>query len=206
MINYSLSELIQRGLISQIAEKTQELLEFTLPLDLINQEIIPALSLVGKDFESGQIFLPQLLNSAEASSQAFCIIKEMMPQGVTNGNSVILATVKGDIHDIGKNIVKLLLESYGFTVYDLGKDVAPQTILEATQKYNCNMVGLSALMTTTMDSMREVVELSRKRGLGIDFIVGGAVVDETFADSIGAVYGNTPMDTVRAAQKLTGNI
>ena len=202
-INYSLSELIQRGLISQIESKTKELLEFTLPLDLINQEIIPALSLVGKDFESGKIFLPQLLNSAEASSQAFCIIKEMMPQGVTNGNSVILATVKGDIHDIGKNIVKLLLESYGFVVYDLGKNVPPEEILEAVKKYNCKVVALSALMTTTLDAMKDTITLLKEFDNSINIMVGGAVLNEEYADKIGAdAYASDAMSAVRVVQKF----
>ena len=120
---YTLSEIIEKGLISQAKGKTNELLKLNLPLDLINAEIIPALNKVGDSFEQGKIFLPQLLNSAESASVAFSVIKEKMPRESLNGNGVILATVKGDIHDIGKNIVKLLLESYGFVVYDLGKNV-----------------------------------------------------------------------------------
>ena len=203
LINYSLSELIQKGLISQIAVKTKELLNVTSPLDLINQDIIPALALVGQEFENGKIFLPQLLNSAEASSQAFSIIKEKMPQGITNGNSVILATVKGDIHDIGKNIVKLMLESYGFIVYDLGKNVPPEKVLDAVKKYNCKVVALSALMTTTLDAMKDTINLIKNFDNSINIMVGGAVLNKEYADNIGAdAYASDAMGAVRVVQNF----
>jgi 5-methyltetrahydrofolate--homocysteine methyltransferase len=116
---------------------------------------------------------------------------------------VIIATVKGDIHDIGKNIVAVMLKNYDFDVIDLGKDVPAEVILDTAVEKNVKVVLLSALMTTTMTSMKDVVELAQKRNLDIKFIVGGAVIDETFAESIGAVYGSTPMDAVRAASEFT---
>jgi 5-methyltetrahydrofolate--homocysteine methyltransferase len=173
------------------------------PLDIINNEIIPALDEVGIKFEEKQIYLPQLLMSAECSSKAFSIIKEKMPVASDNGKGVIMATVKGDIHDIGKNIVKLLLESYGFTVFDLGKDVAPQTILEAVKKYNCNVVGLSALMTTTLPAMKETISLLKSYDKNIKVMVGGAVLTEEYAEMINAdMYAKDAMNAVKYLKKL----
>ena len=174
--------------------------------DAVNDILIPAITSVGEKYSKKEYFLPQLIRSAEAMQKAMKYIEPLMLSD-ENGKAktpVIIATVKGDIHDIGKNIVAVMLKNYDFEVIDLGKDVPAEVILDAAMEKSVKVVLLSALMTTTMGSMREVVELARKRGLDISFIVGGAVVDETFADSIGAVYGNTPMDTVHAAQKLTG--
>ena len=176
--------------------------------DIVNDILIPSITSVGEKYSKKEYFLPQLIRSAEAMQGAMKYLEPLMLSG-ENGKvkaPVIIATVKGDIHDIGKNIVAVMMKNYDFEVIDLGKDVPAEVILDTAVEKSVKVVLLSALMTTTMDSMREVVELSCKRGLSIDFIVGGAVVDETFADSIGAVYGNTPMDTVRAAQKLIGNI
>ncbi len=126
-----------------------------------------------------------------------------MPQSTSNGKSLILATVKGDIHDIGKNIVKLLLESYGFTVYDLGKDVPPETILEAVKTYNCKVVALSALMTTTLPAMEETISLLRVHDMSIKIMVGGAVLTEEYAKKINADgYGKDAMSAVRIAEKF----
>ena len=199
--DYSLSEIIRRGLINQAKEKTIELIKDCEPIDLINNEIIPALNEVGVLFENGKFFLPQLLNSAEASSLSFAVIKEKIPKGLLNGNAVILATVKGDIHDIGKNIVKLLLESYGFVVYDLGKNVHPESVVEAVKRYNCKLVCLSALMTTTLDAMRETIVQLKNHDAGIKVMVGGAVLTEEIAKSMGAdAYGADAMSAVRYAE------
>ncbi len=196
--NISLKEAIVKGLLSQTTELTISLLEAFEPLDIINNEIIPALNEVGESFDKQIIFLPQLLNSAECSSQAFSLIKEKMPQGESKGKSVILATVKGDIHDIGKNIVKLLIESYGFKVYDLGKDVSPEAILEAVKKHSCSFVALSALMTTTLPSMEKTIQLLHSYDESIKIMVGGAVLTEEYSKQIGAdFYGK---DAISAAK------
>ncbi len=198
---YSLTEIIERGLINNVTEKTIKCLEHSRPLDLINNDVIPALNKVGELFEQGKLYLPQLLNSAEAAGLAFTIIKDRMPKDDLNGNSVILATVKGDIHDIGKNIVKLLLESYGFIVYDLGKNVAPEKIVEAAKQHNCKLVALSALMTTTLDAMKETIIKLKEFDISIKVMVGGAVLNEEIAKSIGAdAYGADAMSAVRYAQ------
>ena len=200
---YTLSEIIEKGLVAQAKGKTIELLNTNLPLDLINAEIIPALNKVGDAFEQGKIFLPQLLNSAESASVAFSVIKEKMPQETLNGNGVILATVKGDIHDIGKNIVKLLLESYGFVVYDLGKNVPPEKVVEAVKQYNCKLVALSALMTTTLDAMKETIIQLKNYDNNIKVMVGGAVLNEECAINLGAdAYGPDAMSAVRFAEKF----
>lgn len=199
----SLKDAITRGLVDISIEKTRDLLNNCEPLDIIYQHIIPALDEVGMKFESKKIFLPQLLMSAECSSKAFSLIKQRMPAVSQNGKSVILATVKGDIHDIGKNIVKLLLESYGFLVYDLGKDVPPEEILNAVKKYKCNLVGLSALMTTTLPAMKETVELLHNYDPNIRVMVGGAVLTQEYANQITAdFYGKDAMSAVRFAEKF----
>lgn len=201
--NYSLSEVIERGLVNEAKEYAYKSSESKPPLDIINYEIIPALNNVGINFESGKIFLPQLLNSAEAASVAFSVLKEKMPKEELNGNSVILATVEGDIHDIGKNIVKLLLESYGFMVYDLGKNVPSAKVLEAVKKYNCKLVSLSALMTTTLGAMKETIILLKNYDPSIKVIVGGAVLTQDIAMKIGAdAYGSDAMSAVRYAEQF----
>ncbi len=197
----TLEDAILRGMIDLSVEKTKQELEKRDPMQIINCEIIPALNKVGDSFDKQMIFLPQLLRSAECSSKAFALIKDKIPAAESNGNTMIIATVKGDIHDIGKNIVKLLLESYGFTVYDLGKDVAPEAVLEAVKRYNCKLVGLSALMTTTLPAMKETVQMLHEYDGSIKVIVGGAVLNSEYADMIGAdVYGKDAIATVKYAQ------
>jgi 5-methyltetrahydrofolate--homocysteine methyltransferase len=174
------------------------------PLRIINDDVIPALDIVGKNFESKKAFLPELLMSAEAAKGCFDIIKEMFPVSESEKKfTVILATVKGDIHDIGKNIVKLLLENYGYDVVDLGKDVAPETVLAAAEKYHSPLVGLSALMTTTVPSMKETVDLIHSAHPDIKVIVGGAVLTAEYAEKIGAdAYAADAMESVRYAEEL----
>ncbi|MDD2350942.1 MAG: homocysteine S-methyltransferase family protein [Synergistaceae bacterium] len=175
------------------------------PLELINRQILPALDLVGQDFESGDIFLPQLILCAQAAKYAFDEIRKSMPATAIQGPTVILATVRNDIHDIGKNIVKTLLENYGYRVVDLGKDVPPETIVAAAIAEDASLVGLSALMTTTIPSMRETIGLIREKLPDCKIIVGGAVLTEEYAAEIGADHwGKTAMDTVRYAQQLFG--
>ncbi|MDY4172232.1 MAG: homocysteine S-methyltransferase family protein [Evtepia sp.] len=173
-------------------------------LEIINGELVPALDEVGKGFEKGTLFLPQLLMSAEAAKEAFGVLKEYLPAGQSSGApQIILATVKGDIHDIGKNIVKVLLESYRFRVLDLGKDVAPETIVEAVRAKAIPLVGLSALMTTTTPYMEETIRQLRQSGLPCKIVVGGAVITQDYADAIGADhYAADAMETVHYAQEL----
>lgn len=199
--DYTLKEAIIKGLAEVTVNKTYELIDLKDPLEIVNEEIIPSLDELGKAFEEKRIFLPQLLMSAECSSKCFAIIKEKMPQGASNSKSVILATVKGDIHDIGKNIVKLLLESHGFNVYDLGKDVAPEYIVEAVKKYDCKVVALSALMTTTLPAMEETIKLLRSYDNTIKIMVGGAVLTEDYAKRINAdAYGKDAISAVKIVE------
>jgi 5-methyltetrahydrofolate--homocysteine methyltransferase len=173
-------------------------------MDIIDGALIPALDIVGKGFEAKKVFLPQLLMSAEAAKDAFDILKEYLHAGDTLGSpQIILATVKGDIHDIGKNIVKVLLESYRFRVLDLGKDVAPETIADAAAEHQIPLVGLSALMTTTAPYMAETIRLLRDRNLSCRVVVGGAVITGDYAAQIGADrYAPDAMETVRYAQEI----
>ena len=167
-------------------------------LDIINSQLVPALDEVGKGFEKGTLFLPQLLMSAEAAKEAFQVLKEYLPAAENAGEpQIILATVKGDIHDIGKNIVKVLLESYRFRVLDLGKDVSPETIVETAREKKIPLVGLSALMTTTAPYMEETIRQLRQADLPCKVVVGGAVITQDYADSIGAdCYAADAMETV----------
>ncbi|MCC8060419.1 MAG: homocysteine S-methyltransferase family protein [Clostridiales bacterium] len=180
---------IERGLKDQAVRAVRELLENMDALEIINTEMIPALDRVGKGFESGRIFLPQLLMSAEAAKAAFDVIKDHMlasGQKQKKKGTIILATVKGDIHDIGKNIVKVLLENYSYEVVDLGKDVPPETVVEETVKNHIRLVGLSALMTTTVPSMEETIRQLRTAAPWARVMVGGAVLTEDYAASMGA--------------------
>ncbi len=203
---YSLKYIIEKGMKDIVDAPVRKLLESQEPLSIINNEIIPALNKIGMDFEKGVAFLPQLLMSAEAASKAFELIKAKMPQNAAdNDKSVVLATVKGDIHDIGKNIVKVMLQSYGFTVYDLGKDVAPEVIVDYAVEKNCNVVGLSALMTTTVPAMEETIHLVRQQGRDIKVMVGGAVLNKEYADMIGAdFYASDAMAAVRISEEIYG--
>lgn len=207
--NYS-SELqtsIGKGLKERAAELTAELLTTKAPLDIVQNEIIPALDEVGKGFEEKRVFLPQLLMSAEAAKAAFEKIKQKIPAGASDKCKIVIATVKGDIHDIGKNIVKLLLENYGFVVFDLGKDVAPEAIVEKTAEVHAEIVGLSALMTTTVPSMEETVKLLHEKTPWAKVLVGGAVLTQEYADAIGAdKYAKDAMESVRYADDVNDKL
>ncbi len=200
-----LREAISKGLKDSAASLTKKLLAEKSPLDIINSEIIPALDKVGQGFEERRVYLPQLLMSAEAAKAAFEVIKlAILASGVseTKREKIVLATVKGDIHDIGKNIVKVLLENYSFDVIDLGRDVSPEKIIETVIKEHAKMCGLSALMTTTVPSMEETVSLLKKKAPWCKTIVGGAVLTKDYADRIGADhYAKDAMETVRFAEK-----
>ncbi len=202
----SLSNAIIHGLKTDAAEATKELLKTTESLTIINEHLIPGLDYVGKRFEKKTMYLPQLLMAAEAAKAAFAEIRDFMEKSGKKGapkGKIIIATVKGDIHDIGKNIVKVLLENYDFEVIDLGKDVPPEDVVEACKKDHVMLVGLSALMTTTVAAMEETIKLLRKECPWAKTCVGGAVMTQEYADQIGAdFYGKDAMDTVRYALEL----
>ena len=206
--NSKLANAIIKGLKTDAANITRELLTNTDSLEIINEHLIPGLDYVGKRFEQKTMYLPQLLMAAEAAKSAFGEIRSFMEQSGKKGEpkgKIIIATVKGDIHDIGKNIVKVLLENYDFEVIDLGKDVPPETVVEACKKDQVQLVGLSALMTTTVVSMEETIKLLRKECPWAKICVGGAVMTQEYADQIGAdFYGKDAMDTVRYAMKVFG--
>ncbi len=195
---------IQKGMKKAAALAASSLIEVEKPIDIINNYIIPALNQVGSDFEQKKVYLPQLLASAEAASVVFEVVKEKMPKtDAKSENKIVLATVKGDIHDIGKNIVKVLLESYGFFVTDLGRDVPPDEILDAALKSGCTLVGLSALMTTTVPAMEETIKLIHKTDPEIKVMVGGAVLNSEYAKMIGAdFYAEDAMTAVNIAKKF----
>ena len=201
---------LQRAIIKGQKEEatvlTKKLLENVAPLDIVNEEIIPALNKVGVDYENKKVYLPQLLMSAEASKCAFLEIKEKMQGQKTEDKGIfVIATVKGDIHDIGKNIVKLLLENYGFNVVDLGKDVEPKTVVEKVVELHAPIVGLSALMTTTVPAMEKTIKLLRKSAPWCKVMVGGAVLNKEYAKLIGAdYYAKDGMEGVRYAMEIVG--
>lgn len=199
-----LVEAIDRGMAKPAADATREALLTRNALDIINEDLVPALDVVGQGFEKGTVFLPQLLMAAEAAKAAFAVVKESMAGSAQESKGrVILATVKGDIHDIGKNIVKVLLENYGYDVIDLGKDVPPETIVETALRENIRLVGLSALMTTTVVNMEETIRQLHQQKPDCRIVVGGAVMTQDYADKIGAdCYGRDAMTTVRYADEL----
>lgn len=203
-----LKYFIFKGLKTEAAACAEKLLQTNAPLEVINKFVIPALDEVGKSFENKTLFLPQLLMSAEAASAAFAEIKaKLNPSDNAKKLKIVLATVKGDIHDIGKNIVATLLENYGFTVYDLGRDVPPETVVEAAKEHGAALVGLSALMTTTVVSMKQTIELLREELPHVRICVGGAVLNAEYAAEIGAdVYCKDAMATVRYAEELEKKI
>lgn len=200
----TLKRAIIKGMKKEARELSESLAAKNKPLDIINEYIVPALDEVGNDYEKGIVFLPQLLLSAETATVAFEVIKEhFSSEEASSSGEIIIATVKGDIHDIGKNIVKVILQNYGFTVHDLGKDVLPEKILEYARKTGIKLVGLSALMTTTVVSMEETIKLLNKQLPEVKVFVGGAVLTPEYAEKIGADrYCKDAMESVRYAQEF----
>ena len=200
-----LQHAIIKGFKEKAAELTKQLLTTLKPLDVVNGDIIPALNTVGIGFENKTVYLPQLLMSAEAAKSAFEVIKSNVStdNSKSNNATIIIATVHGDIHDIGKNIVKLLLQNYGFNVVDLGKDVTADTIVKKAIEHNANIVCLSALMTTTVPAMQETIDLIKEKAPWCKTIVGGAVLTQEYADKIGAdKYAKDAMEAVRYAEEI----
>jgi 5-methyltetrahydrofolate--homocysteine methyltransferase len=204
----SLQESIICGLKKQAAKAADAMSANTPPMEIINAHLIPALDRAGKDFESQKTFLPQLLMSAEAAKAAFeALSLKMSKQGEQQKRGkVVIATVKGDVHDIGKNIVKVLLENYNFQVIDLGKNVEPALVLETVLKENITLAGLSALMTTTVAYMEETIKLLKEKAPNCRVMVGGAVLTENYANKIGAdFYAKDAISSVRYAEKVLEN-
>ena len=205
----SLEYAIENGLINDGARITRELLKTKDSLEIVNEHLIPALDKAGDGFEKGKIFLPQLIMAADVAQAAFKVIKDEIAKSADNTVSkgtIVICTVKGDIHDIGKNIVKVLLENYGYTVIDLGKDVPYEEVLKAAVEHKVKLVGLSALMTTTLISMKETIDLLRANNVDCKVMVGGAVVTDDYAKSIGAdYYSKDAKEAVDIAKEVFGN-
>lgn len=203
--NDSLEDMISAGRKSEVRAVTAQLLENKAPLEIINEHIIPALDKVGSLYEKGTLFLPQLMASAEAVKLAFDVLNDTLPAGASDNGTVVLATVRGDIHDIGKNIVKMLLENYGYRVLDLGKDVSEERLVQAVRESGAKLVGLSALMTTTAQNMESSIRALRDAKLNCTIMIGGAVVNEEFARQIGAdFYAKDAAQSARIAGEVFG--
>ncbi|MCI5605384.1 MAG: homocysteine S-methyltransferase family protein [Clostridia bacterium] len=204
----ALFDIIIKGLKEESYSETVEQLKSSEPMDIVNNILIPALDAVGKEFEAGTMFLPQLMMSAETVKNSFDAIKAHIEASGTKQESkgkIVIATVKGDIHDIGKNIVKVLLENYGYDIYDLGKDVPPETIVKALKENDIHLCGLSALMTTTVVSMEDTIKAIRAEGLDVKIFVGGAVLTQEYADMIGADrYCRDALASVNFANEFFG--
>lgn len=202
----TLAAIIEQGRKEQSAEKVKELLKTTPPLEIIDREFIPALNRVGKRFEIGELFLPQLMLSAQAVQGGFAVISDHMRESGQKRHTkgkILLATVHGDIHDIGKNIVKMLLENFGYEIIDLGKDVPAKTVVDTIIAQNIRLVGLSALMTTTVKSMKDTIAAVRDAGLDCTFFVGGAVLSEEYTKFVGAdYYAKDAMESVAIANRF----
>lgn len=204
----TLKDIIIQGRKEESAPKTIEMLKETTPMEIVNQHFIPALDIVGDRFETGKIFLPQLIQSAEAVKKAFVIIKDYLDKSgekEASKGKIVLATVEGDIHDIGKNIASMLLENYGFDVIDLGKDVPIQKVVDTVKEKDVKLVGLSALMTTTVASMGATIKALRDADLDCKVMVGGAVLNEEYTDMVDAdFYSKDAREGVKIANKFFG--
>ena len=200
-----LADYIISGRKEMVPAAVEALLRDQEPLEVINGRVIPALDKVGEGYENGTLFLPQLMASAEAVKAAFDVLRTRLPQGAGDKGTIILATVKGDIHDIGKNIVKMLLENYGYHVIDLGRDVGPETVVEAALRTGAPLVGLSSLMTTTAQNIAVTIRALRDAGAACKVMVGGAVVTQSFADQIGAdFYTKDAAQSAKVAAQVLG--
>ena len=203
-----LQNAVIKGLTENAVSAIEKLFEKKEPLDIIDSELMPALEKVGESFEKGRTFLPELLASSDAAKAAFEKISERISASGSTGQKkgrVILATVKGDIHDIGKNIVKTLLEAYGFDVLDLGKDVSGEEIVSAALANDIKLIGLSALMTTTALNMGDIIKLIREKCPERRVMVGGAALSQEFADKIGAdFYGKDAIASAKYALSVFG--
>ena len=203
-----LMKAVEQGLKGEAAARTKALLEEKQPLELVDEALIPALDIVGAKYEKGTLFLPQLLQAASAAQSAFDEIKTAIAKSGGEGarkGRIVLATVKGDVHDIGKNIVRVILENYGFDVLDLGRDVPIETVVNTVREKDVPLVGLSALMTTTLKSMEETIAALHEAKLDCKIVVGGAVLTPEYAEKIGADwYAKDAKQTADIAKKFFG--
>ncbi len=204
--NQPISYYIKKGLKDQCREKARSLLLEHSPLEVVSDHLIPALDEVGAQYEAGTLFLPQLISAAETAKVAFELVNEAMPKGERRRDMpVVLCTVKGDIHDIGKNIVKVVLENYGYRIIDLGRDVPPEAVLAAVKESGAKLVGLSALMTTTIKSMEQTITLLKQEGVDCKICVGGAVLTPEYAQKMGSdYYAKDANEAVTIAKKVYG--
>ena len=198
--------MVLKGKKNTIAEETTRLLyEGADANDLLNNSLLPAINDVGDFFDKGKYFLPQLIASAEAMKNSIAILQPRLLQESDNKDmpTVVFATVEGDIHDIGKNLVVLMLQNYGYNVIDLGKDVTKEVIVEEAMSNNASVIGLSALMTTTMQEMKAVVEYAKEKNCKAKIVIGGAVITEDYMEQIGADgYAKDAAEAVKVVQKL----
>lgn len=189
IIEHDLYHLVVKGYSDQVASWTREALKTKSPLEIVNTDLIPTLDRIGQQFEEKTLFLPQLIRAAETIGSAFDLIKATLASGEsTERGTIVMATVRGDVHDIGKNLVKILLENYGYKIIDLGRDVPQEAVLEAVVKHDVKLVGLSALMTTTVVSMQETIALLHREVPDVKVFVGGAVLTTEYAAAIGADF------------------
>ena len=203
-----LRHAVMKGNRSGIAAITREALETGEdPSALLNEVLLSAINEVGELFDKGKYFLPQLIGSAEAMKNAIEVLEPLLlkENSETDMSVVVIATVEGDIHDIGKNLVALMLKNHGFQVIDLGKDVPKEEIIRAAQEHNADIIALSALMTTTMQRMKEVVAYAKEQNVQSKIMIGGAVITQEYADEIGADgYSRDAAEAVKLAKRLTG--
>ena len=206
----AVAHAIENGLEGEAAKAIEALLKDKDPMDIVNQDLIPALDRVGKGFERGDVFLPSMLQAAQAAQAGFDVIKKRMEEDGLRGENagdVVIATVKGDIHDIGKNIVKVIMENYGFNMIDLGRDVPVEDVVDKVRAEGIRLVGLSALMTTTLASMEETIKAIKAEDPGVKVMVGGAVLTEEYAHQMGAdFYCSDAMKSVEAAQNVFADL
>lgn len=197
---------IKKGLKQQCRDKARELLSTLPPLEVVSSHLIPALDEVGREYEAGILFLPQLISAAETAKVAFELVNEALPKGEQRQDKpIVLCTVKGDIHDIGKNIVKVVLENYGYRIIDLGRDVPPEAVVRAAKESKARLVGLSALMTTTIKSMEETIAALKREGVDCKICVGGAVLTPEYAVKMGAdFYAKDANEAVAVAKQVYG--
>ena len=207
-LKQELYKSVLSGLKNEGTLLTEKLLETADSMEIVNDVLIPALDRTGEEFEKGTLFLPQLIMAASVARTSFEVIRKRMAsiEFRLSAKRIVIATVKGDVHDIGKNIVRVLLENYGYEVIDLGKDVPYETVVEAVKKYNVKLVGLSALMTTTLKSMKETIQLIHDNGLARKIMVGGAVLTPEYAKEIHAdFYSKDAKESVDIAKRVFGN-
>ena len=201
-------EAVLKGNKRRIVEITKEAVAAGIaPRKLLDDALLPGIGEVGELFDSGKYFLPQLIAGAEAMKLAIEYLEPLMSDGEDREvlPTIVIATVKGDIHDIGKNLVALMLRNHGFQVIDLGKDVPRETIVEEAQKHDASIIALSALMTTTMQEMRHVITYAKEQGIKAKIIIGGAVITQDFADEIGADgYSQDAAEAVKLTRRILG--